>query len=140
MQCTVRIDMRQYNVGCKDNPYTDRMASSSTPETSAPGTECCSLSTGPLSDAEATHFSQQFKVLADPARLRLLSILCDEGCGPMSVTELTELTALSQPTVSHHLARLREAGLLSKQQCGRTVTHQVHKDAFVALRTLLSFD
>ena len=58
----------------------------------------------------------------------------------MSVTELTELTALSRPTVSHHLARLREAGLLSKQQRGRTVTHQVHKDAFMALRTLLSFD
>ncbi|WJY71143.1 Arsenical resistance operon repressor [Corynebacterium aurimucosum] len=140
MQCTARIDMRQYNVGRRNNPYTDRMASSSTPETSARGTECCSLSTGPLNDAEARHFSQQFKVLADPARLRLLSILCDEGCGPMSVTELTELTALSQPTVSHHLARLREAGLLSRQQRGRTVTHQVHKDAFMALRTLLSFD
>ena len=140
MQCTARIDMRLYNVGRKNNPYTDRMASSSTPETSARGTECCSLSTGPLNDAEARHFSQQFKVLADPARLRLLSILCDEGCGPMSVTELTELTALSRPTVSHHLARLREAGLLSKQQRGRTVTHQVHKDAFMALRTLLSFD
>lgn len=116
------------------------MASSPTPETSTDTAECCSLSTGPLSATEAAHFSQQFKVLADPARLRLLSILCDEGCGPMSVTELTELTALSQPTVSHHLARLREAGLLTREQRGRTVTHRVEKDAFAALRTLLSFD
>ncbi len=58
----------------------------------------------------------------------------------MSVTELTELTTLSQPTVSHHLARLREAGLLAREQHGRTVTHRVKKDAFAALRTLLSFD
>lgn len=123
-----------------DSSYTDHMASSPAPDARARDAECCSLSMGPLSDAEATHFSQQFKVLADPARLRLLSILCEEGCGPMSVTELTGLTALSQPTVSHHLARLREAGLLSRQQCGRTVTHQVNKGAFAALRTLLSFD
>lgn len=140
MQCTVRIDGCQYNLGSKDSPYTERMASSPTHDAGARDTECCSLSTGPLSDAEATHYSQQFKVLADPARLRLLSILCDEGCGPMSVTELTELTSLSQPTVSHHLARLCQAGLLTRTQRGRTVTHQVEKDAFAALRTLLSFD
>lgn len=140
MQYTARIDGRQYNYEGRDSSYTEHMASSPTPESSAHAAECCSLSTGPLSDAEAAHFSQQFKVLADPARLRLLSILCDEGCGPMSVSELTELTALSQPTVSHHLARLREAGLLTREQNGRTVTHRVERDAFAALRTLLSFD
>lgn len=140
MQYTARIDTRQYDYEGKHRPYTEHMASSPAPKTSADAAECCSLSTGPLSAAEAAHFSQQFKALADPARLRLLSILCDEGCGPMSVTKLTELTALSQPTVSHHLARLREAGLLTREQRGRTVTHRVEKDAFTALRTLLSFD
>ena len=102
--------------------------------------ECCSLSSGPLSQGDSLRFSQQFKVLADPARLRLLSILCDEGCGPMSVTELTALSGLSQPTVSHHLGKLRESGLLIKQQSGRTVTHRVQKEAFRTLRQLLSFD
>ncbi|MDK4280252.1 ArsR/SmtB family transcription factor [Corynebacterium accolens] len=102
-------------------------------------TECCSLSNGPLNQDDSVHFAQQFKVLADPARLRLLSTLCDEGCGPMSVSELTALSGLSQPTVSHHLAKLRDAGLLAKRQAGRTVTHEVQKEAFTALRDLLSF-
>ena len=102
--------------------------------------ECCSLSNGPLDQADSVHLAQQFKVLADPARLRLLSILCDEGCGPMSVSELTTLSGLSQPTVSHHLAKLRDAGLLAKRQTGRTVTHEVQKQAFTALCKLLSFD
>ena len=102
--------------------------------------ECCSLSNGPLDQDNAVHFAQQFKVLADPARLRLLSILCDEGCGPMSVSELTALSGLSQPTVSHHLAKMRDADLLAKRQTGRTVTEGVQKQAFTALRELLSFD
>lgn len=116
------------------------MESSTCDTEKAPAAQCCSLSKGPLSQSDSLHFSQQFKTLADPARLRLLSILCDEGCGPMSVTELTKLSGLSQPTVSHHLARLRESGLLTKQRSGRTVTHQVQKQAFTALRQLLSFD
>ena len=116
------------------------MDSSPSNADSTPDAQCCSLSSGPLSQGDSLRFSQQFKVLADPARLRLLSILCDEGCGPMSVTELTALSGLSQPTVSHHLARMREAGLLIKQQSGRTVTHRVQKETFLTLRQLLSFD
>lgn len=116
------------------------MDSSPSNADNTPDAECCSLSSGPLSQSDSLYFSQQFKVLADPARLRLLSILCDEGCGPMSVTELTELSGLSQPTVSHHLGKLRESGLLIKQQSGRTVTHRVQKEAFSTLRQLLSFD
>ena len=116
------------------------MDSSPSNADSTPDAQCCSLSSGPLSQGDSLRFSQQFKVLADPARLRLLSILCDEGCGPMSVTELAKLSGLSQPTVSHHLARMREAGLLIKQQSGRTVTHRVQKEAFRTLRQLLSFD
>ena len=116
------------------------MDSSPSNADSTPDAQCCPLSSGPLSQGDSLRFSQQFKVLADPARLRLLSILCDEGYGPISVTELTALSGLSQPTVSHHLARLRESGLLTKQRSGRTVTHQVKKQAFTALRQLLSFD
>ncbi len=116
------------------------MDSSPSNADNTPDAQCCSLSSGPLSQGDSLRFSQQFKVLADPARLRLLSILCDEGCGPMSVTKLTKLSGLSQPTVSHHLARMREAGLLIKQRSGRTVTHRVQKQAFTALRQLLSFD
>lgn len=81
-----------------------------------------------------------FSGLADPARLRLLSQLSVEGCGPVSVGELTETSGLSQPTVSHHLKRLTEAGLLDKVRVGRTVTHQVRPELFAELRTVLQMD
>ena len=84
--------------------------------------------------------SPLFKVLADPARLRILSHLAAEGCGPISVNELTEISGLSQPTVSHHLKRLTEAGLLEKTRVGRILTHQVRPELFAELRTVLQMD
>lgn len=81
-----------------------------------------------------------FSGLADPARLRLLSQLSAEGCGPVSVGELTETSGLSQPTVSHHLKRLTEAGLLDKVRVDRTMTHQVRPELFAELRTVLQMD
>nr|WP_276324606.1 metalloregulator ArsR/SmtB family transcription factor [Corynebacterium glucuronolyticum] len=81
-----------------------------------------------------------FSGLADPARLRLLSQLSAEGCGPVSVGELTETSGLSQPTVSHHLKRLTETGLLDKVRVGRTMTHQVRPELFAELRTVLQMD
>ncbi|WP_156228819.1 ArsR/SmtB family transcription factor [Corynebacterium comes] len=102
--------------------------------------ECCSLGTGPLTDAEAGRYATLFKVLAEPARLRILSQLANGGCGPVSVNELTDLVGLSQPTVSHHLKRLTEAGLLEKIREGRTVTHRVRPELFAELRTVLQMD
>src|SRR5699024_10850835 len=54
--------------------------------------------------------------------------------------ELTEMSGLSQPTVSHHLKRLTEAGLLDQVRVGRTVTHQVRPELFAELRTVLQLD
>lgn len=102
--------------------------------------DCCSLGTGPLTDSEAERYATLFKVLADPARLRLLSQLAAKGCGPVSVGELTEMLGLSQPTVSHHLKKLTDAGLLDKTRAGRTVTHQVRPELFAELRTVLQMD
>lgn len=101
---------------------------------------CCSLGSGPLSEEEAQRYATLFKVLADPARLQILSQLAAEGCGPISVNELTELVGLSQPTVSHHLKKLTEAGLLERIPAGRTVTHQVRPELFAELRTVLQMD
>ena len=101
---------------------------------------CCSLSTGLLTHAEADRYAQLFKVLADPARLRLLSQLAEDGCGPISVSELAAQSGLSQPTVSHHLKKLTDAGLLTKTRQGRTVTHQVLPGPFAELRTVLQMD
>ncbi len=102
--------------------------------------ECCSLGSGPLSDDEAGRYAALFKVLAEPARLRILSQLAAGGCGPVSVNELTERLGLSQPTVSHHLKKLTEAGLLHRFREGRTVIHSVRPELFAELRTVLQMD
>lgn len=101
---------------------------------------CCSLGAGLLTSEEAEHYAGLFKVLADPARLQLLSRLAAEECEPTSVTELAQGSGLSQPTVSHHLKRLTDAGLLEKVRTGRTVTHQVRSAPFADLRTVLQMD
>lgn len=105
-----------------------------------PPTDCCSLGAGLLSEDEAAHYAALFKVLADPARLRLLSQLAEDGCGPISVSELANQSGLSQPTVSHHLKKLTEAGLLHKTRHGKTVTHTVCPEPFAELRTVLQMD
>ena len=103
-------------------------------------TDCCSLGHGPLDEAEADRYAKLFKILADPARLRLLSQLTVAGCAPMSVTDLTARSGLSQPTVSHHLKKLSDVGMLEKQRVGRTVTHRVRPELFAELRTILQMD
>ena len=101
------------------------------------GHDCCSLGSGLLSEDDATRYADLFKILADPGRLQLLSRIAEEGCEPMSVGELTQRSGLSQPTVSHHLKKLTEAGLLEKSRQGRTVIHQLRPELFEELRTVL---
>lgn len=101
---------------------------------------CCALNAGVLSDADATTYADLFKVLADPERLKLLSRLAEQGCAPLTVNDLTEASGLSQPTVSHHLKRLTDAGLLEKRRNGRTVTHTVRPELFAQLRTVLMME
>lgn len=108
--------------------------------TCAPDPACCSLGAGVLADVDAARYAELFKVLADPERLKLLSRLAEEGCGPLSVNELTDLSGLSQPTVSHHLKRLTDAGLLEKQRQGRFVTHRVRPELFAQLRAVLMME
>ncbi|AGN19245.1 ArsR family transcriptional regulator [Corynebacterium glutamicum SCgG2] len=100
-------------------------------------TECCTLATGPLSSDESEHDADLFKVLGDPVRLRILSQLAAGGCGPVSVNELTNLMGLSQPTISHHLKKMTEAGFLERVPEGRVVLHRVRPELFAELRTVL---
>lgn len=104
------------------------------------GPECCSLGSGLLSADDAARYAALFKVLADPGRLQLLSRLAEEGCEPMSVSELTQRSGLSQPTVSHHLKKLTEAGLLEKSRQGRSVLHRLRPELFAELRAVLQMD
>lgn len=80
---------------------------------------CCPPAPGPaLSAGAARQHALVFKALADPSRLRLLSIIKAAPTGSTCVCDLTEPLDLSQPTVSHHLKTLVEAGLLQREKRG----------------------
>ena len=76
------------------------------------------LARRPLSVAEATDLSRVLKAIADPARLRLLSLVAAHAGSEACVCDLTEPLGLSQPTVSHHLKVLVDAGLLTREKRG----------------------
>ncbi|WP_331251762.1 ArsR/SmtB family transcription factor [Corynebacterium hindlerae] len=102
--------------------------------------ECCSLCNGPLSSADSEKFAALFKVLSDPVRLQLLSEIEAAGCGPLTVSDLVSRTTLSQPTVSHHLKLLTDAGFLRKIRNGRTITHEVIPEPLAELQKVLSLE
>jgi ArsR family transcriptional regulator, arsenate/arsenite/antimonite-responsive transcriptional repressor len=99
---------------------------------------CCEpLLAGALSEPEAEDLAAAFKVLADPARLRLLSIVASASAGEACVCELVELVGRSQPTISHHLSVLTDAGLLSREKRGRWAWYRVVPERLAVLRDAL---
>ncbi|MDP9402954.1 MAG: metalloregulator ArsR/SmtB family transcription factor [Actinomycetota bacterium] len=87
--------------------------------------QCCpaALST-PLSEGRALALARDFAVLADPVRLRLLSLIASAPAGEACVCELVEPLERSQPTVSHHLKILVDAGLITGDKRGRWVWYR----------------
>jgi len=95
---------------------------------------CCSPVTGGLIDAaSAERLAYAFKALADPTRVRLLSLIAAAEGGEACVCDLTDPVGLSQPTVSHHLKQLVDAGLLVREQRGRWAYFRVVDAALDAL-------
>ena len=91
----------------------------SSSEGSGPGVACCApLALEPLGAEDAVALARTLKALADPARLRLLSLVAAHEGGEACVCDLTEPLGLTQPTVSHHLKVLVEAGLLTRDKRG----------------------
>jgi ArsR family transcriptional regulator, arsenate/arsenite/antimonite-responsive transcriptional repressor len=99
---------------------------------------CPPLLDGPLAAAEAEALAAALRVLADPARLRLLGLIQSQPGGEACVCHLTEPLGLSQPTVSHHLKVLRDAGLLEREQRGSWAFFRVIPEPLAALRRLLT--
>ncbi len=91
----------------------------------------------PLSGAEAHDFAATFKALADPTRLRLLSLIASRRGGEACVCDLTEPVRLSQPTVSHHLRILADAGLVAGERRGKWVYYALVPGALEALAGVL---
>ncbi|MDQ3628799.1 MAG: metalloregulator ArsR/SmtB family transcription factor [Actinomycetota bacterium] len=88
-----------------------------------------SVTGGVLDVARAEALARVFKALSDPTRVRLVSLIAAHAGAEACVCELTEPVGLSQPTVSHHLKQLVEAGLLSREQRGRWAYYRVVEQA-----------
>ncbi len=97
---------------------------------------CAPLSAPVLSDEEAEATATLFRALADPARVRLVNILAVSG--QVCVCELVEPLGRSQPTVSHHLRILAEAGLIEGEKRGRWVWYRAVPEKLAALRGVLA--
>jgi ArsR family transcriptional regulator, arsenate/arsenite/antimonite-responsive transcriptional repressor len=99
---------------------------------------CPPLLQEPLDVANAEQLASALKVIADPARLRLLSLIQAQPGHEACVCHLTEPLALSQPTVSHHLKVLLTAGLVEREQRGNWAYFRVREEPLAALRALLA--
>ena len=100
---------------------------------------CCAPLVGqPLTAVEAIDLARTLKAIADPARLRLLSLVAAHENGEACVCDLTEPLGLSQPTVSHHLKVLVDAGLLSRDKRGVWAYFALVPGALDALAGVLS--
>ena len=100
---------------------------------------CCpdGLLAAPLGWTDASRLADTLGALADPARLRILSMIADAPEGEICGCELTEPMGLSQPTISHHLKVLHEAGLLERERRGRWAYYRLRSEALGRLRDSL---
>src|SRR5918993_1022085 len=99
---------------------------------------CCSpLMREPLSSEQADRLTPLLKALADPVRLRLVSIVAASEGGEACVCDLNDAFDLSQPTISHHLKVLHDAGLLDRTKRGVWVYYAVRREVLADLATLI---
>jgi ArsR family transcriptional regulator len=90
---------------------------------------CCGPLAAPsLSDAEIDATADLFRALGDPARVRIVNVLATSGA-PVCICNLTEPLELSQPTVSHHMRKLVDAGLVEREQRGKWAYFTLKRDA-----------
>lgn len=99
---------------------------------------CCDpLTTSVLGHDEAAELAAILKALADPVRLRLLSIIGSSPSGEVCACDLPTLLDRSQPTISHHLSQLVKAGFLDREQRGKWAWFKVRRDRLDAVRSTL---
>ena len=99
---------------------------------------CCSpLTREPLSAEAAERIAPLVKAIADPVRLRLLSLVASHADGEACVCDLNDAFDLSQPTISHHLKVLHDAGLLDRSKRGVWVYYAVRRDVLADLAAII---
>jgi len=101
-------------------------------------TACCPpLAAEPMSQAQAEQVAPLLKALADPVRLRLMSLVASHPGGEACVCDLNDAFDLTQPTISHHLKVLHEAGLLDRDKRGVWVYYRASTEALAGLAALI---
>ena len=106
---------------------------------SQPSSCCCPpLLTAHLTSDELTRIASIFRVLGEPARLQLLNLIAAQPSQEVRACELVETLGLSQPTVSHHLKVMYEAGLLTKDRRGTWIYYRVVTDRLSELRSVFA--
>lgn len=121
-------------------PTAIRTARSAAPAVPPDDDSCCAPAVeSPLSDADAAGHAAILKALADPNRLRILALLAAQpNAEPLCVCDVEESFDLSQPTISHHLKVLREAGLVSVTKRGLWHHFAVTPEGLAPVRSLLT--
>jgi ArsR family transcriptional regulator len=113
------------------------MASTTSTSTSDLPVPCCgSVRDTPLSAAQAQHLASGFAALADPVRLRLFSLIAERG--KVCACDLVEPVGKSQPTISHHLKVLFEAGLVQRERRGTWIWYSLGTDRLDELTAALT--
>jgi ArsR family transcriptional regulator len=99
---------------------------------------CCSpVAAGLVGDEDALEIALRLKALADPVRVKLVSLLFSSDAGELCSCDLASAVELSESTVSHHLSQLRRAGLVESERRGMNVYHRPRRDSLIALCTVL---
>jgi ArsR family transcriptional regulator, arsenate/arsenite/antimonite-responsive transcriptional repressor len=100
---------------------------------------CCPpLTSQPLSQAQAEQIAPLLKALADPVRLRLMSLVASHAGGEACVCDLNDAFDLSQPTISHHLKVLHDAGLVDREKRGVWAYFMIRPAALAGIAALMA--
>ena len=133
--CAREIDSCQYL------PHTGGVTTSADiqdrPALPLAGTCCAPLLREPLTASQAAGLARLLKALADPTRLRLVSMVAAHEGGEACVCDLTEPLGLTQPTISHHLKILVEAGIFTRDKRGVWAYYALRPSALAALSAVL---
>jgi ArsR family transcriptional regulator len=101
---------------------------------------CCPpLTAQPLSQAHAEQIAPLLKALADPVRLRLISLVASHAGAEACVCDLNDAFDLSQPTISHHLKVLHDAGLLDREKRGVWAYYRIRPEALASVAALVAY-
>lgn len=98
---------------------------------------CAPVAAGPVDDDAALEVALRLKAIADPVRVKLMSLLLTSPLGRENGGDLAAAVGVSESTVSHHLGQLRKAGLVESERHGMNTLHRARRDALAALCVVL---